>query len=306
MNDKQRNKLNMYVLVRDYLLASATITNKLVVFAALLASFMDYVIDIFAVSEQQERDNSGVTKTKKTLKSDLRKKIFSIGKRCIGYASGINDLTFLQLVSITKSKLDLMADADLVKKAEDFITNVTPRLTQLTGYGVTANDLEALLFLKDEFVAIYTVPTGNKESTAQLTTRLRLLYKLADAVLKRIDDQVGSLFETDAEFHDEYFRRRAIVQLAKRFRSFQMWVKDFETGLPMAKVHVVITSKTKNGTEFTKSVKRTGSKGGVAMNNMTAMEYDYEVSFGGKVTVRGSFFINDGMMTEMTVEMRNA
>jgi hypothetical protein len=304
MNDNQRNKINMYGTVIEFLDASVTFTSPLIVFAALFLSFKDYVTQIYAVSEEQERDNTGVTVSKKTLKKQLINKMFSIATKCYGYASGIGDSVFMQQVKIPISMLTHLADNDLVKKAEDMITTITPYLSNLTGYGVTANDMEALLGLKDDFKAIYGKPISGKESTAQLTARLNLLYKNADSVLKRIDDQIATLFDIHPDFHETYIRKRAIVKLAKRIRAFQMWVMDDETSEAIAKAKVTITLNAKAGTDLTKTVKRTGSKGGVLMNNMAGGEYRYEVSFGGYVTEQGTFFVNDGLMTEVNVKMK--
>ena len=313
MTDNQRNKLNMYVMVRDLLLASVTITNKLVVFAALIATFTDYVTEIFAVSEQQERDNTGVTKTKQAIRAELIKMMELISKKCVGYASGVEDYTFMQMIKVTKSQLKNLADADLVKKAEDMITNVTPKLPELAGYSITQDVLDALRGLTSDFVSIYTTPTGNKESKAQLTAKLNLLFRNTDAVLKKMDAQSGALFDTDPDFCDEFTRKRAIVKLARRLRAFQMWITDEETGLPIGKANVKIMKKdgsnlmtavASSGTDLQKIVKRAGTQGGVFMNNLTAGEYSYEVSLGGYVMVTDSFFINDGLMTEVKVGMK--
>jgi hypothetical protein len=37
---------------------------------------------------------------------------------------------------------------------------------------------------------------------------------------------------------------------------------------------------------------------------MDAAEYEYEVSFGGYLTSTGSFFVNDGVMTEVVVRLK--
>jgi hypothetical protein len=304
MNDKQRNKLNMYVNVRDFLLASAIITDTLVVFAALFASFQDYILEIMAVSEQQERDNTGVAAVKGTKKVNLINKLMAIAKRCEGFASGIEDTVFENKVALTRSRLELMADADLVKKAEDLITLVTPRLPEMVAYKVTGSDLEALLLLKDEFFAIYNQPISDIEATAALTAKLEALYKKADANLVRIDKEVGIVFDTEPEFYANYLRKRALVKLARRIRALQFWVKDDETGLPVVKAKVTI--KQKYGTEMTKSVKSTGKGGGIAKNNMEVNEYIYEVEFGGYIKENGSFFINEGVMTTVVVRLKRS
>jgi hypothetical protein len=312
MTDSKRNKLNMFVTMRDLLLASVTITNKLAIIAVLFATFQDYVTEIFAVSEQQERDNKGVTKTKKTSRSALILAMERISKKCVGYASGVDDYTFLQMIRLTKSQLKNLADADLVKKAEDMVTIVAPKLPLLEGYSITEDDLDSLNGLKADFVSIYTAPIGNRKNKSQLTEKLNLLFLNADAVLNKIDDQVDSLFDTDPDFCNEYNRKRVIVKLAKRLRAFQMWIVDDETGLPIKNAIVTLSMKADNngmkamqsaGAELTKTVKKAGAQGGLLENNMASGEYSYEVSFGGYVLATGTFFINDGLMTEVRVRM---
>jgi len=312
MNDSKRNKLNMMVSVDDFLLASVTITNKIVVFAALFSVFHDYVQEIFAVSEAQERDQKGVTKTKQSVRDVLIAKMEMIVKKSIGYASGIEDQDLLQVVRIATSQLKAMADVDLVKKAEKLVTELTPRLPDMAGYNVVQADLDELTSLKTDFKSIYTTPVGIKKTTKQLTEQLNGLFSKADIQLGKLDDQVGSLFDTDVAFHNDYFQKRIIVKLAKRYRALQMWVLDNETGLPLRNAVVKIAIKEgsnsmnalqSSGADLVKTVKKAGAKGGILQNNMAAGEYTYEVSLGGYVTATGSFFIIDGQMTEVRVRM---
>lgn len=312
MTDPKRNKLNMYVLVRDFLLASVTITNKIAVFAALFATFNDYILEIFAISEQQERDQKGVTLTKQAMRAALIAQMEKISRKCVGYASGVDDNVFLQMVRVTASQLKGMADVDLVKKAEDMVTIVTPRLPDLEGYTITEKDLDTLSGFKADFVSIYTAPAGNKKTKSQLTEQLNVLFSKTDAQLGKMDDQVGSLFDTDAAFHDEYFQKRKIVNLARRLRAFQMWITDAETGIPIKNAVVKIWMKadsngmkatTSSGADLAKNVKKAGAQGGLIQNNMAAGEYSYEVTLGGYVTATGTFFVNSGQMTEVRVKL---
>lgn len=312
MTDSQRNKLNMYVLVKDFLLASVTITNKIVVFAALFSTFNDYITEIFAVSEQQERDQKGVTQTKQTVRAALIAQMEKISRKCVGYASGVDDNVFLQMVRVSTSRLKNMADADLVKKAEDMVTIVTPKLSVLAGYNITASDLDSLSGLKADFMSIYTAPAGNKKSKSQLTEKLNGLVSNTDTVLGKMDDQVGTLYDTDGAFHNEYFKNRELVKLASRQRAFQMWITDAETGLPIKNAVVTLLMKAvsngmkaaaSSGSDLAKTVKKAGAQGGLIQNSMAAGEYSYEVSLGGYVTAKGTFFVNGGLMTEVRVKM---
>jgi hypothetical protein len=60
----------------------------------------------------------------------------------------------------------------------------------------------------------------------------------------------------------------------------------------------------KSGTELAKVVRSTGGKGGMIVASLDAAEYEYEVSYGGYVTSTGSFFVNDGVMTEVVVRLK--
>ncbi|MEI6680720.1 MAG: hypothetical protein WCL21_19080, partial [Mariniphaga sp.] len=166
MTDRQRDKLNMYVLVKDFLLASVTITNKWAVFAALFASFTDYVTQIFTVSGQQKDDKTGVTKSKSQLNRKLVEKIEDISIKCRAYAAVAEDVEFMSLIKFMKGELLKMADADLVKTAETFYNNVLPKLALVADYDLTEADMDELLALKNDFLAIYTKPKGNIKETA--------------------------------------------------------------------------------------------------------------------------------------------
>jgi hypothetical protein len=310
MDDRQRNKLNMYVLVKDFLLASVVITNKIEALTSLISTFSGYVAEIFTVSEKQERDFKGVTKNKRAIRDALIKMILKVSKKSVGYASGASDEEFLGVIRFGKSHLGHMADAQLLEKAEDLVKIVTPKLPELAGYLVTANDMDTLSGLTDDFRKIYTVPTGNKKSKATLTKQLKLLYSKTDEVLVKIDKQVDALFDTDTEFHDRYFKNRALVNLGKRYRALQMWLTDNETGLPLSNAVVKVYMKadgtsmpTNPDNTLLKFVKKSGEKGGIYQNNMPAGEYIYEISKGGYVTATGTIYVNDGVMSLVRVGM---
>ena len=91
---------------------------------------------------------------------------------------------------------------------------------------------------------------------------------------------------------------------AKRQRALQMRVMDDASKEPMAMVNVQINSVAKDGTDLTKTVKKSGDKGGIVLNNLAAGEYTYIANFGGYTEERGTFFVNEGVMTEVKVIMK--
>lgn len=302
MLDKLRNKLNMYVLVKDFLSASETITAKWAAFAALFAGYAEIVTGIFTVAAQQDEDKTGVTKTKARIKALLIANMVTISEKCTAYATVADDLGFLALTKFMKSDLQRLADADLIKTAEGLHTNVLPKYEDVKEYDLKQAELAELLDLKNQFLAIYTRPTGDIENSAKLTERLDVLFKAADGLLVKMDAILQLSRVSAPDFYEEYTRKRAIGKTATRTRALQLWVVDDATELPVAKAKVTV--KFKSGTDLTKVVKSTGAKGGMIIASMDAAEYEYEVAYGGYVTSTGSFFVNDGVMTEVVVRLK--
>ena len=302
MTDRQRDKLNMYVLVKDFLLASATITNRWTAFAALFAGFMDIITQIFTISGQQKDDNTGITKSKKKLQEKLADKIEEISAKCSAYATLAEDEAFLSLVKFTKTHLLRMADADLVKTAETLHTNVLPKLALVAEYDLVQAELDELLALKKDFLAIYTKPRGKIKESKKLTSSLEGLFEMADKILLKVDALVLSIQKKEPGFVDEYFKKRVIVKTATRKLALQFTVLNDATGEPLPKAKIKITAK--SGADLTKVVKRSGAKGMITAKNMADGEYEYTVEYNGLQKETGTFFVNDGVMTRIEVRMK--
>ncbi len=302
MHDQQRNKLKMYMLVKEFLLASEAITDNWAAFAALFASFTDYITEIFAVAAQQEEDNTGVTKTKALIKTALIAKMLEISEKCRAYASVKDDMEYLGLIKFMKGELQNAADAMLITKANTLQTHVAPRRDELAVYKLEDSEMSELLALKNQFEAIYTLPESNKKKVAKLTARLNTLYKMADTALIKIDALLLLSRVQLPDFYEAYRRKRIIGKRPTRTRALQLWVVDDATGLPVAKAKVTVRHKA--GTNLVKVVRSTGPKGGMIVASMDAAEYEYEVIYGGYLTSTGSFFVNDGVMTDVVVRLK--
>jgi len=305
MKDRQRDKLNMYVLVKDFLLASTAITGRWTAFAALFASFVDYVAEIFRVSGLQKDDKTGVTKTKTQLKKLLIDQIVDISGKCVAYATVAEDNEFLTLINFSKGELLRMADADLVKTALTFHDNVLPKLALVADYDLVQAELDELLTLKSDFLAIYTKPKGSIKETAQLTAQLNKLFALADKVLVKIDAIIRSAHKKEPAFVDEYNSKRIIIKTPSRTRALLLTVLDDATGEPLPKAKVTVMAKS-SGTELVKNVKRSGAQGSVTKDVLADGEYDYEVEYNGCVKETGSFFVNNGVTTKGVVRMKKS
>ncbi|MEI6062543.1 MAG: hypothetical protein WCR72_17710, partial [Bacteroidota bacterium] len=126
MLDRQKSKLNMYVLTRDFLLASSRITDKWAVFAQLFTSFTAYITEIFSIAELQDEDHTGITQSKNQLRASLMDLMQVISEKCSAYALVNDKNEFLSLVKFYKSDLLKLGDVDLISKARSLYDNVMP------------------------------------------------------------------------------------------------------------------------------------------------------------------------------------
>lgn len=302
MTDRQRDKLNMYVLVQDFLLASAPITNRWTVFAPLFTGFTDIVKQVFTISGQQNDDYTGITKLKRQLQEKLAGKIEDISVKCTAYATVAEDVAFLSLVKFTKTRVMRMADADLVKTAETFYANVLPKLPLVADYDLVQADMDELLALKNEFLAIYTQPRGKIKESKMLTSSLGSLFAKADKILLKVDALVQSAQKKEPVFADEYFKKRAISKTASRKLALQLSVLNDATGEPQPKAKISIAAK--SGADLVKVVKRSGAQGMITAKNMADGEYEYTVEYNGFQKETGTFFVNNGVMTKVEVRLK--
>ena len=203
-----------------------------------------------------------------------------------------------------KGELLKLADADLVKTAETFYNNVLPKLALVADYDLVQADMDELLVLKNDFLAIYTKPKGNIKETAQLTALLNTLFAMADKVLLKIDAMVQSAYKKEPAFVEEYNRKRIIVKTAARTRALQLTVLNDANGEPLPKAKVTI--KAKAGSDLVKNVKRSGKQGIVNKDILADGGYDYEVEYNGCVKEKGSFFVNNGVTTKVVVRMKKS
>ena len=304
MTDRQRDKLNMYVLVKDFLLASATITNRWNVFANLFTGYTDIVTQIFTISGQQNDDNTGITKQKSQVQLKLIEIIEDISAKCKAYATVAEDLAFLSLIKFSRGPLLRMADADLVKTAETFHANVLPKFTQVADYDLTQAELDELILLKDAFLAIYTKPRGKKKESKVLTTSLDSLFAKADKILLKLDALVQSVQKKEPEFVEAYFNKRVITKTASRTRAMQLSVLNDATGEALPNARISIAAK--SGADLTKVVKRSGKQGSITTNNLPDGEYQYTVEYNGLQKETGTFFVNAGTTTRVEVRMKKS
>jgi len=304
MNSRVENKISMWMVLRLFLQGKASITVSLPGFAALFTLFGATLDEVLGIMNSLGIIISGFAEEKRTLKTQISTKTAEVAGMIRAYAVMANDGILVKQMTIAKTTLMKMADTVLLAKAQEIYKKASELQEDLATYGVSEAVLDGYLSLIGAYIAVMPQPRAEIVDHRHMNEVLMGKVNDEEGIVKKIDALVEIKRYTDPQFYSDYWASRKIIELGSRTRALQMWVTDDETGEAVAKATVTITSSAKAGTDLTKTVKRTGTKSGVLMNNMAAGEYRYEVSFGGYVAEQGTFFVNEGVMTEVNVKMK--
>jgi len=304
MNSKIENKISMWMVLRLFLQGKAAITVSLPGFAALFTLFGTTLDEVLGIMNSLGIIISGFAEEKRTLKTQISTKTAEVAGMIRAYAVMANDGILVKQMTIAKTTLMKMADTVLLAKAQEIYNRAVEMQEDLATYGVSTGLLEGFLTLIGTYNAVMPQPRAEIVDRRHMNEELMNKVNTEEGIVKKIDALVEIKRYSEPQFYSDYWASRKIIELGSRTRALQMWVTDDESGVAVVKAKVTITPNAKSGIDMTKTVKRTGSKGGVLMNSMPAGEYQYEVSFGGYVSEQGSFFVNEGVMTEVSVKMK--
>jgi len=301
MNKRQRDKLNMYELVRDFLKSSVEITSKWITFAPLFDIFVAIIKEIYDVSEEQETSTIGDTVEKNKFRGKVEYKFVDCSFKCMAYASEMEDDSFLEKVIITETEPEKYADNELIRRGENLVKLATPKLELLKPYLLVQDDLTDLTKLIDHYKDKFIKPRDESTDTKLETAKLDAIYKKADNHLLKMDRVLGAGIKSDPDFYTAYMTKRGINKTGVHKRALEIWVLDKGTGQPIGKAKVKI--KKVDGPQLKKYTHSVGEKGGTYYNSLESGEYEFEVSLFGYETFKGKFFINAGIMTKIEVKL---
>ena len=301
MTKHQIEKLTMYELVKDFLLASVTITNKWAVFAVFFALFKGYLAEIYSISSVQKPGKKYTTKEKAKMKADLAEQIQVVNDKCRGYARSIKNEELLSKFTTLKRSLLRLADIKLLATGDAMLADASPLVKDAGDYDLTSEDIETLTALLDHYREIFPQPKGKVKLTPKQTARIEELFGLCDGELINMDDVITSGRTTLPDFYSEYIFKRIIVKEPKHTRALMLQVNAAENGLPIDKATVLIWLK--DHPESDRINKKTGKKGGIAITNLAAGIYQFEVIYQGYVKATGTFAVNGGKTTKVVVNM---
>ena len=302
MRTRNENKIAMWMVLRTFLAKNTSVTDDLPGFAALFVILNSTTDEVLAMMDELGISTKGTTGGKKQTKELLVLKITEMAGKANAYAVMVGDVDLQKLMQLPKSALAALSDLKLIGKGTEVLGKIVALDDKLAVYKITDEDVTELTALIEQYTRTMPQTRSGIDNRKHTNEELLALLKTGDNAIEKMDALIEIVHYSNELFYTDYNTRRKIIDTGSRTRALQLLVLDDVTGLPVAKAKVVISNKA--DTEAKRIVKSTGAKGGITQDVLAAGEYLYEVAYGGYVTEKASFFVNDGVMTEVVVRLK--
>lgn len=214
MNINQRNKLNMYITVLQFLANNTAIWSTLVAFADAVTLLTNKVAELQAQVAIQSMQIVGYAAAKKGKKNDLVTKLLVVTGALKAYATVINDPVLFAFADFTKSDLKKQGDNILTQTANNIHSKATSLLASLGSYGIDVALLTQLQTMITDYANFVESPRLARIAKKTATTNIKSLVKEIDGILKTVLDMLIVQFKvTASDFFNGYNSAREIIDL---------------------------------------------------------------------------------------------
>lgn len=228
MNRLQERKLTMYEVVFTFLNTTiASIIGQMPQMDAAiikLGSNIDNIKDFFS---DQVINRAGTTAEKEQLRLNLVNKVFIIARKLEAFAVNNNNKELAKKSKLNFTFLEKLADNAILANATMIHETALEIITDLTPYGIVADDLTILNNNIDEFNSYLPKPRTGIVNKKEATESLLQLFTETDDLLKnKMDILVGIVQSNEPHFYNNYINSRIIIDPGYRSLSVRCLVMD--------------------------------------------------------------------------------
>jgi hypothetical protein len=310
MNTLLENFTSMVVRVANFLVEQVVLLTPLHKYTETKTGFDGHLAELQTTSMQQQTNTKGRTLLKQQRKTELIESLMQVVTFLMAYATLESKTELLSQVDTKPFKLRKLAVNSLRALAQEIWETATALQTAIEPYGLRDAHLDNLQAAIAAFVAVMQMPQESKDLKKQLTARLKQLRQTLETDLDKFDKLIDLLWETNPELCELYYNLRGIDELGGSKVALTGKATDADTGIGMKAVIFTFT-KTPNGKEagspeLTKSVKRSGAKGGFMLKSLAPGTYSCSVTFEGYLTQTFNVYVNAGVLTRVSVALVKA
>ena len=283
-----------------------------------LASFTAYpaIKETLTESIAEERSLFGRHETLKTNSVAARDQersiaveyIVDLSSREYSFAFVTKNLTLLNSVRFTASRVSRFSDNKMVVTLENLLATANDNKLQVLEYGVTAElltkGITVLANLKTEIQNFRTCKVEQKQLTGQLTKQ----FSVTNSIFRTIDTMIQTMRFTDPVLYSKFRTARRTMNTGVTKLSAKGKVFDAVTGLPLPKAKISILSynsskELSSGTDLVKNVKIAGALGGFQLKSLATGTYIFRVSYAGYADQDVTVHINEGVLSRVEIHM---
>ncbi len=309
MTTNQEIKLNMYLAVRNFVIANEGITKELPNFPGSYATLLSTVGEIQTIAEMQKVDKKGLAIAKNKLKKTLITMAADNSRKISAFAKFTGDNKLLNETKFSESDFVRMTDVALKDYMQIVYDKVEANIGSLAEYGITA---ESQKIFKDTIIsynAVLSTPRTGIAEKSKATKKLAVLFETADSAVVNMDFAVGIIKLKQPDFFNGYTSSRKLVDTSAGNLALKATATDLKNGEPVKGIlftfkpdRVKETSGGGNG----EISKKTAEKGSFYIKSMPAGTYKVIVKKPGYKEQEILVSVPGGERTELKVELEKA
>lgn len=212
MTDSQSNRLDMYIVVRDFYTANQAVID---VVSARTTAFGQLVTNINAIrslASTQSATLSGIAQDKTTLRTSLNDLTFSILNPAAAWARANGDNTNANEFSHSISELRAIKDDLIGSFCNHRLGIITANLASMADYGITAPILASWSSAISGYEAALGRPRSAVNQRSTSTTALTNIFRATNRLLKdTIDPLMVPFMTSDPDLYTNYRRARIVI-----------------------------------------------------------------------------------------------
>jgi len=308
MNNQQENRLSMYLTFRDFQVSYTAITDILPNYSTNSATFVDTILQIQNIAEQQKMSKKGVTENKKQLKETLIVMSGDYARKLTAFAKFTKNTLLEQEVKFSESKLRQVADTAVKDYAQIAYDCSQPILLELKPYGIDADSQTLLLSSINSYNDSIGKPGVSRTEGSQTTRQLESLFKTADTALDNMDVAVEIVRLSQPAFYNSYKDARKIIERGIGSLAVKGFVTEASTGEPIKGVNLYFVldgnGDSKSAAKESNAImKKTATKGGYNIKSLPSGMYNVTVHKTGYVDQVVQIAVADGDLTELNISL---
>ncbi len=232
MNKKQNGIYAMQRRVYNFFTRNLELLSTLPQFLTLYNLLGTTISQINLLNEEQEKDTSGLTKQKETLRGNAFKKVMNLQRRLLAFATFTNNDVLVKQISYTDTDLSHLTDNSFLSACwVIYHAGVTNQLAAAE-YEVTPELLTEVKTAIEAFGTVIDTPKEGQIEKTQTSSEMGDLIQENQFTLGKTDLLVDMLKDSHPKIYKEYYDTRKVVNRSGSL-TVKALVTDAATNVPV-------------------------------------------------------------------------